>query len=314
MWEFRAKKADRIDRLLREEAFPGSEWLSRQAWDWLFENGRIEAGARKCLKSGVSIAVGTEIRVSFPSKELGLLKATTPADLLWTDGRIALFSKACGISTVPLFPWDSSALANQVATALERHQLLSAPAFAALSAPPILEGGLVQRLDKDTSGIVCAALDSSTKSLFRQLFSGSGVEKTYLAIVSGSPERLSGRHQVWLQPEGSAKVKALLSPPKSELAASELCVELVKKNGDHALVKIRTSQGARHIVRASMAALGAPLVGDLLYGGLALAPHHQLHALSLSLVDENSYTGFPLVLDAPIPRSFLDSLGALGLE
>jgi len=63
-----------------------------------------------------------------------------------------------------------------------------------------------------------------------------------------------------------------------------------------------------------MAALGAPLVGDELYGGEGGAPFYQLHAASLKLHDKNAYPGFPADLEAPLPLSFVDSLRNLGLH
>lgn len=314
MWEFRVKKSDRLDRLLRGEVFPGAEWLSRQAWDWLLENCLVEVNGRKCSKSGVVVAEGSHVIVHFPSMPLGLLKSKDAAELLWTDGRLAVFSKACGVSTVPLYPWDSTAFANSVATALEEKGMISAANFAALSAPPVLEGGLLQRLDRHTSGIVCAALNPQTKALFRQLFSGGKIEKTYLAIVSGELDRARGDHQVWINSQGGAKVKTSLVAPKAADEPSVLKVAFEKKAGNRALIRVRTSHGARHVVRAGMAALGAPLIGDELYGGEACAPFYQLHGLSVRLQHENDYPGFPSGVEAPLPLSFLDSLSAVGLE
>jgi len=315
MWEFRAKKTDRLDRLLRQESFSGSEWLSRQAWEWLLENGRIQASGRKCSKSGAVISEGTPLTVEWPSSSLGLLKSERSANLLWSDESLAIFSKSCGISTVPLFPWDSSALANEIATTLESSGIISAFNFSLLSSPPILEGGLLQRLDRHTSGIVCVALDAKTKLLFRQLFSQSKMEKTYLAIVAGDLAGISGLHKIWLGGQGGPKVKAqLTAPPNGDSQSSSLGIEILHQENQCALVKVQTNQGARHIVRAGMAALGAPLVGDTIYGGSDGAPFHQLHALSLRLPDLSAYPSFPNGIEAPLPFSFLDSLRKLGLH
>lgn len=314
MWEFSAKKTDRLDRVLREEVFAGSEWISRQAWDWLFENGLVEVNGRKCAKSGATVPEGAKVGVRFPCSELGLRPAARAASLLWADQRLALFYKPVGIASLPIFPWDHGAFANEVAASLAQAGTMSAEAFAALANAPVLEGGLLQRLDQDTSGIVAVALDAETKLLFRQLFSHSGIEKTYLAIVAGEGvSGLDGAHEVWLSP-GGAKVKAQLLKPKGEAESSGIHVEVLKASGQAALVKVLTSQGARHIVRASMAALGAPLVGDALYGGTDRAPFHQLHASRLRLLRPAEYPSFPGHLEADPPESFLDSLRALGLH
>ncbi len=313
MWEITVKKADRLDRVLRGEEFSGAEWMSRAAWEWLISQGFVEVNGRKCLKSGAQISQGAKVVFRFPAETIGLLKSSRPASMLWCDSGLALFSKSCGVNSIPLFPWDSDAFANQVATSLEKGGKLRVEEFAALAEAPSLEGGLLQRLDQDTSGIVTVALNIETKRLFRQLFSEKLVEKTYLALVSGEAKNLQGKFQFWLSGQGE-KVNARLQPPKGETEASTLILEPVKSSEKACLIRVLTSQGSRHIVRAGLAALGAPLVGDQLYGGISLAPFHQLHALSLRILRPDAYPAFPKQLEAPLPESFLDSLQSLGLN
>ncbi|HEY8280664.1 MAG TPA: pseudouridine synthase [Bdellovibrionota bacterium] len=313
MWDFAAKKADRLDRLLRDQGFPGAEWLSRQAWDWLLENGRIEVNGRKQTKAGAEVESGSRIQVSLPSERLGLLPADQEAPLEWEGGGLAVFAKPVGVPTLPLLPWDSSTFASQVAAAVSRRGWMSSEEFALLADPPSLEGGLLQRLDGDTSGLVCVALNTNTKALFRRLFSESQLEKTYYAQVSGDTKAISGTHRLWLSTEGT-KVKAYGAKPKGKAEEVELKVETECVSGHHALVKVTTRQGARHIVRAGMAHFGCPLVGDRTYGGEERSPHHQLHAQGLRLLDKKTFPAFPSMLACAPPESFLDSLHALGLH
>ncbi len=314
MWEFRAKKTDRLDRVLREERNPGAEWLSRQAWDWLFENGGIYVSGRKVGKAGAEVESGTAIRVELPGP-LGLCPGTSLPTLLWASPArdLALFAKAPGIATLPLLPWDHSTFANQVAAFVEKEAWMPAPAFAALAEAPRLEGGVLQRLDRDTSGILAVAFTAEAKALFRKLFSQSLVTKTYLAIVEGPNAKLEGSHRVWLSSGGGAKVGARLAAPKMGGEPSVLRVTILASAGVAHLVGVQTSQGERHVVRAGMAALGFPLLGDALYGGSARAPFHQLHAWSME-VRSDAYPGFPSGLKALPPQSFLDSLTGLGLH
>lgn len=314
MWEFEAKKSDRLDRILREERLPGAEWLSRQAWDWLFEKGNIFVSGRKVGKAGTEIGPGSRIRVDLPGP-LGLLPAREEAQLLWTSTKrdLAVFHKQAGVATLPLFPWDHTTFASQVAAYAVNHQWMSASAFAALAEAPRLEGGVLQRLDRDTSGLIAVAFTSEAKCLFRQLFSDSKIEKAYLAIVEGvAPE---GEHRVWLQSSGGATVRAKLEAPKgAAVEPSVLHVKNCDASGKHSLVEVRTCHGERHVVRASLAALGHPLVGDVTYGGSNAAPFHQLHARSLRLLERSAFPEFPQDLTAPPSHTFLDSLAQLGLK
>lgn len=312
--EFQAKKTDRLDRLLREQVFSGSEWLSRQAWDWLIENGYVSLDGRKCLKSGAQVAEGASIGLSLPDPELGLLPAAHPAELVWEGSGLAAFSKTCGTDSVPLFPWDRNAFANQVSARLSQSGRCTPVFFAALADPPKLEGGLLQRLDRDTSGLMLVALDTGTKASFRDLISRSQLEKTYEAVVVGELEGLEGDREFWLKPSSGAKVQAYREEPK---AGGELChfqVRILSREGKAAHIEVVTRQGARHIVRAGMASLGAPLAGDALYGGGERVPFHQLHASRLKLLEKKAFPSFPENLSAPLPETFLDSLRLYGLN
>lgn len=172
MWNFVTAKSDRLDRALRAQAFPGSEWMSRQAWECALHDGRVKVAGRVCKKGGAEVPPHTEIEVDLPA--LGLTLAERPPPLVWAapGGALAVFNKPAGMDTYPLFPWETGTLANAVARYAEESAGLAPGAFAALSAPPVLEGGLLQRLDRDTSGLVCSAFTKEAKAAYRRVFSG----------------------------------------------------------------------------------------------------------------------------------------------
>lgn len=315
MWEFQAGKTTRLDRLLRDCLFPGSEWLSRQSWDWLLDHGYVTVNGRRERKGGLEVKEGSALGITTPGR-LGLWPAEREASLLWgsPEKDLGIFEKRSGVGTLPLLPWDHSSFASEVASFSERQGWLSAPAFMALAAPPLLEGGVLQRLDRDTSGIVCVAFTEEVKALFRQLFSRSAFEKSYLALVPPEAASLAGERHVWLETGGGEKVRAWAAKPKGPAEEAKLVVEVCESSGYGALVRVRTRAGLRHVVRAGLAVLGAPLVGDRLYGGSPAAPFHQLHASGIRLLDESAFPGFPSGLVSRPPQTFLDSCAALGLD
>jgi 23S rRNA-/tRNA-specific pseudouridylate synthase len=296
MWEFRAQKTDRLDRILREQN--SSPWMSRQAWEKAFAEGRVRVNGKLAKKPGEQVGEASQITVDLP--ELGL-KAERPAPrLVWEspDASLAVFYKEAGIPTHPLFPWETGTLANRIQAFAEDKGRL----FAELAAAPSLEGGLLQRLDRDTSGLVTTAFTAEAKALYRKVFSGE-VNKGYWAIVSGSVE---GKHEVYFPQSSAPKVLARVAGKEGDTKV-EFRIRSLASTAGHSLVEVHTSQGLRHVVRAGLGILGAPLVGDELYGGSGEMPFHQLHARSLQI------PGFSEI-SASAPQSFLDCLEKLGLD
>lgn len=299
MEKFNAAKTDRIDRLIREAEFPGKKWLSRAALEELIREGRVFVQGKRVVKPGITVAAGETVTLDLPP--LGLLRAAQKAEPVWQDagGRLALFNKRPGISTYPLLPWKNDTFANEVAAFAQDD-------FAELADPPILEGGILQRLDRDTSGLILVAWDAATKKTFRDAFSNGQIEKRYQAIVSGDWLQATGSHSFSLRSlQGGKKVEAISGGD----AGIEITV--VKSKDAHAWLEVRTRHGARHIVRATLAALGIPLVGDSLYGGEPSAAFHQLHA---GQIITQVFPDFPSSLVLAPPQSFLDCAGRLGLH
>lgn len=99
--EFQATKPDRLDRSLREHDFTGAAWLSRQTWDWLFEQGFVTVNGRKQRKAGTNLVAGDRVRVSFPGP-LGLGASEPAAVPVWLapDRSWGAFPKPAGVDKI----------------------------------------------------------------------------------------------------------------------------------------------------------------------------------------------------------------------
>jgi 23S rRNA pseudouridine1911/1915/1917 synthase len=145
------------------------------------------------------------------------------------------------------------------------------------------EAGLVHRLDAGTSGCLVAARSSAAHARLRAAFQGGGSEarKVYLAVVRAGLARegrlalhFSSRHR------GSAKVTVRAHGEPRERGACEWRVLGPALAAGHEIVEVRLiGPGRRHQIRAGLAHMGHPLLGDTLYGGAAdVEPHAALHA------------------------------------
>jgi 23S rRNA pseudouridine1911/1915/1917 synthase len=175
------------------------------------------------------------------------------------------------------------------------------------------EGGLCHRLDVETSGVVVAARTREAWSAVREAFGGRTVDKRYLALVTG-PLADEGDIDVPLRHHPRHPDRVEPAPHGAEDARDAVShFQVLARAGDHSLVEVQILTGVLHQVRAHLAGIGAPIVGDALYGGRE-APglgRFFLHARSLSV--PHPVTGKQVRVSSPLPPELRAELERLGL-
>jgi len=179
---------------------------------------------------------------------------------------------------------------------------------------------LSHRLDRETSGAMVLALTvPAARSLYEQ-FVGRGVKKEYLAVVFGAVAWSERLVDAPLGEEGKAiRVRRAVGGANGQSAVTDF--RRLATDGRLSLVSAQPRTGRLHQIRAHLAHLGHPLVGDKLYCGDgevymkavrkevsradldALGADRQLlHAWKLSL--RHPADGRPLSFEAPVPADF----------
>lgn len=159
--------------------------------------------------------------------------------------------------------------------------------------------GVHQRLDQDTSGVILYAKRKEANAGLARQLEGRTVEKRYVACVEGwrgGDRRLE--HRLVRGDDGRTHVAS----PHDRRAQQALShVRVLERSGARTLLEVRIETGRTHQIRAQLAAEGAPVIGDRLYGG-APASRLFLHARSIALAHPTR--GTPLVVEAPPPAGF----------
>jgi len=149
---------------------------------------------------------------------------------------------------------------------------------------PLDEGGLVHRLDLPTSGCLLAATSAQARISLRDAMSGRGeitTEKRYLALCEGDVPA-DGAFELHFTKRHRGSRKMTVSDKGDDRSIGRCTWTVRGQVGGDALVDVALQgPGRRHQIRAGLAHLGCPIVGDDLYGSEVSAPWACLHAAAL---------------------------------
>jgi 23S rRNA pseudouridine955/2504/2580 synthase len=176
---------------------------------------------------------------------------------------------------------------------------------------------LVHRLDKDTSGALLVARSARSAGHFAKAFSGRTARKVYWAIIVGVPDRDEGVIDAPLAKQpGTGGEKMHISEEHGLPAKSRWRV--IDRAGNRAAwVELQPLTGRTHQLRAHMAAIGHPIVGDAKYGGAeafltgGISRKLHLHARRIKI---DAPDGGKIDVTADLPVHFAESLAMLGFS
>jgi 23S rRNA pseudouridine955/2504/2580 synthase len=212
---------------------------------------------------------------------LALLSTTRPAlDLLYEDDQIVVVNKPPGLPMHQTAEQEEN-LVDEGMAYMERR-----------GTPCKLYP--VNRLDRGTSGAVIMAKSSSSAGIYGRQVKESGLDKLYLALVSGIP------------PENG-----LITEPLDDKESETRYRILLRGTGD-ALLAVTPVSGRTHQIRRHLEIIGHPVVGDKRYGGGELNGYAGFALHSFRTVVVRPESG-PLTVCAPLPDGLLDLCQGRGI-
>ena len=155
----------------------------------------------------------------------------------------------------------------------------------------------VTRLDRGTSGLMVVAKSGYAHERLRSILHTDEFTREYLAVAAGTLPERSGSIMLPMKKDETAKNKFCTAP---DGMAARTDYEVLETRGGFSLLRLRLFTGRTHQIRVHLAALGAPLYGDRVYGAESDAiSRPALHSAYLHLVQP--ITGEVIDLTSPLP-------------
>lgn len=308
-------------------------WLTK-LWPDL-SRARIQGliGAGKLSADGVLVGAakekprpGARYELTLPPPEPAApLPERLPLTIMFEDDDLIVIDKAAGMAMHPA----PGSMRGTVVNALLAHCGDSLSGIGGVARP-----GIVHRIDKDTTGLVVVAKNDATHHGLAKLFAKHTIERVYYAITRGAPKERAARIENVLVRSGEDRRKYVVARNPESSAGKTAITQYWTIEGfgqaigasagrpAAALIECRLETGRTHQIRAHMAHLGAPIIGDQLYGkqrafkaegahaaeaaaAVEAFPRQALHAAVLGF--KHPITGVEMRFESPLP----DDMSAL---
>jgi 23S rRNA pseudouridine1911/1915/1917 synthase len=275
-----ADAGQRLDAVVARALGLSRGWVRK-----LLATERVLLNAIPAAK-GVILRAGDRIDVlPFARPEAGpLANPAIQLAILRQDSGLIAIDKPAGLPVHPLGPEETETALNALVAV---HPELVGVGEGGL------RSGVVHRLDPGTSGVLVFALGDPAWREARAAFAEKRVVKRYLARVHGAFE---GEREVELLLENrGAHVRVVESGGRRALSQ----LRALETGPRTSLVEITMRTGVRHQIRATLAKIGHPIVGDLTYGSTVPLGRHLLHAAEIRWDAFDAAAPIPAELSAP---------------
>ncbi|MBQ4568741.1 MAG: RluA family pseudouridine synthase [Ruminococcus sp.] len=242
------------------------------------------------LRTVELVREGDLIEIKLPDEQSSITPVKGELDVLFEDEYLLIVNKPAAMPVHPVKIHQTDTLSNIIAYRCK--EIGSDFVFRAIN-----------RLDRDTSGIVIVAKDRHTASLMQN----TKIDKHYYALCHGTVQ-ISGTVNAPIALSQNSKIVRCVSPMGQNAVTH---YKKIKSFSDYAsLVDLVLETGRTHQIRCHMSYIGHPLLGDDLYGGsLDLISRQSLHCYSSSFI--HPFSKEMICVNAQLPADMKNLINRL---
>lgn len=236
-------------------------------------------------KKSVTVGDTVSVLIDFEEDNSNIVASNIPLNIIYEDDYLLVLNKPANIAIHPSILHFDNSLSNGVKFYFDKLGLKK-------------KIRIVNRLDRNTSGIVILAKNEYIQECLIKQMKTNEFKKEYLAIAKGILESKSGTLNFPIaRKEGSIIERTVTSDGDSAITH----YDVVKEFNNLSLVHIVLETGRTHQIRVHFSHIGHPILGDTLYGSPSeLINRQALHSYKLTFI--HPVTKKVLSLEAPLPN------------
>ncbi|MCR4879822.1 MAG: RluA family pseudouridine synthase [Bacilli bacterium] len=253
-------------------------------------------------KASLKLNEGDIVEINIPEdKPLEVHAEDIPLDIIYEDEDILIINKPQGLVVHPAPGHYEHTLVNAIL-----HHCTDLSGINGVIRP-----GIVHRIDKDTSGLICIAKNDASHHFLSEQLKDHTMNREYYALVKGVIKENHGKIDLPIGRSRADRKKMAVNIENGKPAITYF--DVIERYKDHTLVKCKLVTGRTHQIRVHMAYIDHPVEGDPLYNKrnakLLVDSGQLLVAYKLNLIHPR--TKKEVSFEIPLPTYFLDIISKL---